>query len=76
MFSGTFFNFKKIAQDGKNVLIELNTPDDNQSHQILADKPHKHVTFVYETRSDPLSDLDKTHGQLGAALLILVLIGT
>ena len=74
-FSGTFFNFKKIEQDGKTVQVELKSAGTNQSFDIIANTPHQHVTFTIENRVDPIKDLERTHGQLGAALLVLVLIG-
>jgi hypothetical protein len=56
--------------------VTLSGPDDNQTHRIIANAPHKHVSFTYNHVADQtILDGDKTHGQLYATLLILVLIG-
>ena len=75
VFSGTFFNFKKIESDGSNVQVELRSGETNQSFNVIANAPHKHLTFTIESKTDSIKDLEKTHGQLGAALLVLILIG-
>ena len=56
-------------------MVEVVTPDQNQSKYVTANSPHKHVTFTFEPSFKSDLETERTHGQLGAALLILILIG-
>ena len=56
-------------------MVEVVTPDQNQSKYVTANSPHKHVTFTFEPTFKSDLETERTHGQLGAALLILILIG-
>ena len=76
VFRGTFFNFEKtIKKNAQKIEIEFTAPEHVESRFLEADTPHKHVTFDFEMVEKTLEPSDKTHGQLGAALLILILIG-
>lgn len=73
--SGTFFNFNKVDLKKEDFMVEVVTPDQNQSKYVTANSPHKHVTFTFEATFKSDLETERTHGQLGAALLILILIG-